>query len=233
MPWARPAPADCHLPVLPPAAASAEAGPPDAAAPPFRNEEPMSQLEGLRQQLPDYARDIKLNLGTLLGPGGLADLTAPQAWGAALAAAIASRQPELLAAIEHDAQAVADQATLEAARTAAAIMAMTNIYYRAIHMAHDAELARLPAGLRMNGLTKHGIAQADFELFGLAASVVKGCEGCTKAHVEGAQKHGASVQAVQAVLRIAAVIHAAATVLDAGRAASPAALSREQATEYA
>jgi alkyl hydroperoxide reductase subunit D len=194
----------------------------------------MSQLEGLRQQLPDYARDIKLNLGTLLGPGGVADLTAPQAWGAALAAAIACRQPELLAAVEHDAQAAADAATLEAARTAAAIMAMTNIYYRAVHMAHDAELSRLPAGLRMNGLTRHGIAPADFELFGLAASVVKGCEGCTKAHVDGARKHGATVPAVQTVLRIAAVIHATATVLDAGRAApAPAVSSREQATEYA
>lgn len=194
----------------------------------------MSHFEGLRQQLPDYARDIKLNLGTLLGAGGLADLTAPQAWGAALAAAIASRQPELIAAVEHDARDATDAATLEAARTAAAIMAMTNIYYRAVHMAHDAELSRLPAGLRMNGLTKHGIAQADFELFGLAASVVKGCEGCTKAHVDGARKHGASVPAVQTVLRIAAVIHATATVLDAVRAApAPASSSREQATEFA
>ncbi|WP_266076957.1 carboxymuconolactone decarboxylase family protein [Brucella intermedia] len=108
-----------------------------------------------------------------------------------------------------------DEATIEAARTAAAIMAMTNVYYRAVHMADEPELSQLPAGLRMNGLTLHGIDQADFELFGLAASVVKGCEGCAKAHVAGARKHGASMQAVQATIRIAAVIQAAATVLDA------------------
>ncbi|ALK08152.1 carboxymuconolactone decarboxylase family protein [Blastochloris viridis] len=194
----------------------------------------MSQLEGLRQQLPDYARDLKLNLGTLLGAGGVADLSAAQAWGSALAAAIACRQPALTAAVEHDAAAVADGATLEAARTAAAIMAMTNVYYRAVHMAHDAELARLPAGLRMNGLTKHGIAPADFELFGLAASVVKGCEGCTKAHIDGARNHGVPVQAIGAVLRIAAVIHAVATVLDA-RGAAPAqpVATGHPATEFA
>lgn len=175
----------------------------------------MSPLEELRQSLPDYARDIKINLGSLLGPDGVPDLSPNQKWGAAIAAALASRNPALLNAVEQDAMFTIDESTAEAARAAAAIMAMTNVYYRAIHMAGDAELSRLPAGLRMNGLTRHGAPQLDIELFGLAASVVKGCEGCTRAHVEGARKHGASFQAVQAAIRIAAVIHAAATVLDA------------------
>jgi alkyl hydroperoxide reductase subunit D len=174
----------------------------------------MSALETLRQSLPDYARDIKLNLGSLLGPDGAPELTPAQKWGSALAAAIASRNVPLAQAIEQDALAATDAKIVEAAKTAATIMAMTNVYYRAIHMTDDQELSRLPAGLRMNGLAKHGIAQADFELFGLAASAVKGCEGCTKAHVAGARKHDVTVQAVQAVLRIAAVVHAAATVLD-------------------
>lgn len=172
-------------------------------------------LESLRQALPDYARDIKLNLGTLLGTDGPAELSKAQKWGSAVAAAIASRNAALTHAVEHDALLLVGEQTVEAARTAAAIMAMTNVYYRAVHMAGDAELPKLPAGLRMNGLTRHGIDQMDFELFGLAASVVKGCEGCTKAHVDGARKHGATAQAIQAVLRIAAVVHATANVLDA------------------
>ncbi|WP_449256001.1 carboxymuconolactone decarboxylase family protein [Bosea sp. (in: a-proteobacteria)] len=171
-------------------------------------------LEGLRQSLPDYARDIKLNLGALLGEAGLPELTAGQKWGAAVAAAIAGRNAVLTRAIEHEAMLHTDERHVEAAQTASAIMAMTNVYYRAVHMAADPELSRLPAGLRMNGLTKHGVAQADFELFGLAASVVKGCEGCTKAHIDGARKHQCSVPAIQGVIRLAAVIHAAATVLD-------------------
>lgn len=173
-----------------------------------------SPLEGIRQALPDYARDIKLNLGTLLGADGVSELTRDQKWGIAVAAAITSRNPALTRAVEHDALLLSNERTVEAAQTAAAIMAMTNVYYRAIHMAADPELARLPAGLRMNGLAKHGIDQADFELFGLAASVVKGCEGCTTAHIDGARKHGVSLLAVQAAIRIAAIIHAAATVLD-------------------
>ncbi|CAL8979447.1 Alkyl hydroperoxide reductase AhpD [Rhodoplanes serenus] len=183
----------------------------------------MSELETLRQALPDYGKDIRLNLGSLLGSGGVPELTAAQTWGCAIAAAVAARQPALLRAVEAEAARAIDPATAEAARTAAALMAMTNVYYRAVHMAGDADLAKLPAGLRMNALTRHGIAQADFELFGLAASAVKGCEGCTRAHVEGARKHGLSVQAVQAALRIAAVIHAAATLLDAVPTATSAA----------
>jgi len=174
-----------------------------------------SPLESLRQSLPDYARDIKLNLGTLLGADGLPDLPKTRKWGSAVAAAVASRNAALTHAVEHDALLSVREEIVDAARTAAAIMAMTNVYYRAAHMAGDLELSQLPAGLRMNGLTRHGVDQADFELFGLAASVVKGCEGCTRAHVAGARKHGASTQAIQDAIRIASVIHATATVLDA------------------
>ena len=173
-----------------------------------------THLESLRQALPDHARDIKLNLGTLLGVEGAPELSAAQKWGSAVAAAVASRNPALTDAVEHDALLFANEPYVEAARVAATIMAMTNVYYRAVHMTADPELLQRPAGLRMNGLTKHGIDQASFELFGVAASVVKGCEGCTKAHLNGARKHGVSIAAIQAVIRIAAVIHATATVLD-------------------
>jgi lipoyl-dependent peroxiredoxin subunit D len=175
----------------------------------------MTTLESLRQALPDYAKDIRLNLGSLLGPEGLPELSPSQKWGAAIAAAVAARRRDLTVVIETEAASHADAATAEAARTAAALMAMTNVYYRAVHMSGDADLSRLPPGLRMNAMVKHGIAQSDFELFGLAASVVKGCEGCTRAHIDGARKHGVTTPAIQAVLRLAAVIHAAATVLDA------------------
>ena len=170
----------------------------------------MMSVEALRQSLPEFARDVRLNLGTLLGSGGLPDLSAAQIWGSALAAAIAARNGRVVDVIESVAAAHADPATIEAARVAAAIMAMANIYYRAVHMAADPDLAGLPAGLRMNGL-----AQGDFELLGLAASVVNGCAGCTEAHVAGARQHGISTPAIQSVIRIAAVIHAAATVFDA------------------
>jgi lipoyl-dependent peroxiredoxin subunit D len=182
----------------------------------------MNPIEAIRQSLPDFARDLRLNLATLLGSGGLPELSADQLWGSALAAAFAARNQRLLAAIEAEAMSKIDVATLDAARLAAAIMAMTNIYYRAVHMVDDPDLSRLPAGLRMNGLAKHGIAPGDFELFELAASAVNGCAGCSKAHVAGARKHGVGTQAIQAVMRLAAVLHATASVLDSMSVTPPA-----------
>ncbi len=181
----------------------------------------MTSVDALRQSLPEFARDVRLNLGMLLGPGGLPDLSAGQIWGSALAAAIAARNAHVVEVIEASAVAL-EPATIEAARIAASVMATTNIYYRAVHMADDPDLSGLPAGLRMSGLAKHGIAQGDFELFGLAASAVNGCAGCIKAHVAGARKHGIGTQAIQSTIRIAAVIHAAATALDAISLRAPA-----------
>ena len=87
----------------------------------------MMSVEALRQSLPEFARDVRLNLGTLLGSGGLPDLSAAQIWGSALAAAIAARNGRVVDVIESVAAAHADPATIEAARVAAAIMAMANI----------------------------------------------------------------------------------------------------------
>lgn len=174
----------------------------------------MTRLEALRQGLPDFAKDIRLNIATLLVSDGTPELTPSQKWGVAIAAATASRSLRLLKAVEADAASYADATVGGAGRLAAALMGMSNIYYRAVHMAADERLSQLPSGLRMNGLIHHGMPQADFELFGLAASVIKGCEGCIKAHVRGAREHGVSTEGIQAVLKISAVIHAAAKVLD-------------------
>lgn len=187
----------------------------------------ITPLETLRRSLPDTARDIKLNMAALVTTPSINALTDSQRWGVALAAAIAARCPSLTLAVREDAALLVDDVVFDAAATAANIMAMTNVYYRAVHMAGDADLAGLPAGLRMNALAKPAVDPADFELFGLAASVVNGCEGCTKAHVSGARRHGATTEAIQTTIRIAAVLYAVATVLDDKQTTSPAA---DQAT---
>lgn len=182
----------------------------------------ITPLETLRRSLPDTARDIKLNMAALVTTPSINALTDSQRWGVALAAAVAARCPSLTQAVREDAALLVDDRVFDAAATAAGIMAMTNIYYRAVHMAGDSDLAGLPAGLRMNALAKPAVDPVDFELFGLAASVVNGCEGCTKAHVSGARRHGATTEAIQTAIRIAAVLHAVATVLDDNQTTSPA-----------
>lgn len=171
-------------------------------------------FETLRRSLPETARDIKLNMASLVTASSVDVLADSQRWGVAPAAAIAARCTLLTQTVRDEAALFVEDTVLDAAAIAASIMAMTNVYYRAVHMSGDADLARLPVGLRMNALAKPGVEQADFELFGLAASVVKGCETCTKAHVDGARKHGATTDAIQTTIKMASVLHAVATVLD-------------------
>ncbi len=173
----------------------------------------MLTIEDLRGQLPDTARDIRLNLGTVLTTDGAPDLSDQQIWLIALASAYGSKQPTLINVLEHEARSRLDDTHINAARTAAAVMAMNNVYYRFVHLAGDEELRKLPARLRMNGLGSHGIAKLDFELMALAVSAINGCGMCIESHVHEVKQNGATLVAVQSTARIAAVISAAAASL--------------------
>jgi lipoyl-dependent peroxiredoxin subunit D len=174
----------------------------------------MNTLDTLRDSIPDYARDLKLNLGSVLDPTGAPGLTERQIWAVALAAAIASRNVPFA----HDIQSLAAEhlapADLKAASAAAAIMGMNNIYYRFLHLVEDPEYKQLPARLRMNVLANPGIDKVDFELLALAVSAINGCGTCIASHERQLRQHGVTREAVQSVVRIAATLHAVAGVLE-------------------
>jgi alkyl hydroperoxide reductase subunit D len=167
----------------------------------------------VKSALPDYAKDLKLNLGAVLS--ATPALTEQQLWGAALASAIASRNPVLRAAIASEAAAKLSPAALSAAKAAAAIMGMNNIYYRFTHLVSEADYRTMPARLRMNVIANPGVDGLDFELWSLAVSAINGCGMCIDAHEREVAKKGAGKETVQAVIRIASVIHAVAVALEA------------------
>ena len=173
----------------------------------------MAGLDNIREALPGYARDLALNLGSVLTSSGAPGLTERQIWSVALAAAAASGH----AAFTRDVQALAaqhlDAAHVSAAHAAAAIMAMNNVYYRFLHLVGDEEYAKLPARLRMNVIGNPGIAKADFELLSLAVSAINGCGSCVASHERQVRQHGLPREAVQSAVRIAATVHAVARVL--------------------
>ena len=173
----------------------------------------MSAVEILRGSLPDAARDIRLNLQTVLQPGSL---TAAQRWGVAIASAVAARNPELRDAVCADAREEVDEMVIDDACAAAALMAMNNVYYRFRHMIGKEHYSALPARLRMNRIAKPLGSKVDFELFCLAVSAINGCENCLRSHEEVVLSGGLSEEHVHDAVRIAATIHAAAVALEAG-----------------
>jgi lipoyl-dependent peroxiredoxin subunit D len=193
----------------------------------FKKEEFMATLDTIRDAIPDYARDLKLNLGSVLATTGAPGLTEKQIWAVALASAIASRNVSFTRDIESLASAHLDAAYLNGARAAASIMGMNNIYYRFLHLVEDPEYAQMPARLRMNIIGNPGIDKQDFELLSLAVSAINGCGTCVASHERTLRKHEMSREAVQSAVRIAATVHAVARVLE--DAASQTAAGEEQA----
>ena len=171
-------------------------------------------LDALRDQLPDYARDLKLNLGSVLTPPGAPGLSESLIASIAFSTAIAARNPQLVRAIEAWAQPYLDDAHVQAARSAAAIMGMNNIYYRFLHLVEDAEYQTMPARLRMNVIGNPGIDKLEFELLSLAVSAVNGCGLCVTAHERKLREGGIGREAIQSSVRIASVMHAVAGVLE-------------------
>jgi alkyl hydroperoxide reductase subunit D len=171
-------------------------------------------LDAIREALPDYARDLKLNLGSVLSPLGAPGLTERQIWSVALACAIASRNLSFTRDLQAVAASHLEPEHVNAAYAASAIMGMNNVYYRFLHMVEDPEYAALPARLRMNVLGNPGIDKTDFELLSLAVSAINGCGACILSHERQLRQAGMSREAIQSAIRIAATVHAVARVLE-------------------
>jgi alkyl hydroperoxide reductase subunit D len=167
-------------------------------------------IEALKNRLPDYAKDIRLNLGSLAGEPSL---TVEQRAGTFVAAALASRNADVTAAVLGEFAPLLSAGALDAVRSAAAIMAMNNVYYRFTHLV-GGDYPTMPAKLRMNVMARPGVDKATFELWSLAVSAVNGCGMCMENHERAVRQHGLTAEQVQAAVRIAAVVHAAAAVLD-------------------
>ena len=179
-------------------------------------------LSELMETVPAYARDLKLNFSTLTHQP---ELTEQQIWGTAVAAAVASRNGELTQAVLAEAAGHLSPQALDAAKGAAAIMGMNNVYYRFMHLTANQNYRNMPARLRMNIIRTHGVEAADFELWCAAVSAINGCSACVDSHEKTVREKGLSEEAVLAAIRLASVVHALATVFDAEKVAAPQAVS--------
>lgn len=179
-------------------------------------------LEALRAEIPDPARDIKLNLQAVLQQS---TLSPAQRWGVAVASAVAARNPRLRDAVVAEARREGVAATvIEDALAAAALMGMNNVYYRFRHLVGKPSYSEKPARLRMNRLVKPAGAKVDFELFSLAVSAINGCGTCLEAHEKVVTEGGLTEDHVHDAVRIAATVAATAVALEIAEipAAAPA-----------
>ncbi|MFB6452264.1 carboxymuconolactone decarboxylase family protein [Bradyrhizobium tunisiense] len=169
-------------------------------------------IDQLKDQIPDFAKDVRLNLASMMADETLS----PQSkYGLLLASAIASRNPIVTAAMETAAGVVMTPAAVEAAKSAASVMAMKNVYYRFVHLASNPEYKTMPARLRMNWLGNPRVDRTDFELWALAVSAINGCGACMDAHEKALRQAGVDSDAIQTAVRFAAIVQSVAVAIEA------------------
>jgi lipoyl-dependent peroxiredoxin subunit D len=168
-------------------------------------------LEILKDSIQDYAKDTRLNLGTVISSAQ--GLSSNQAYSIALACAYTTKNQKLVDNMLAEVTGKISEAEITAAKSASVIMGMNNIYYRATHLAEDEDLQKMPAGLRMQVIGNPGVEKVDFELYSLAVSAINGCGACVASHVKQAEHAGVTKQGIQSSLKIAAVINATAQAL--------------------
>lgn len=169
----------------------------------------MDFLNSIKDQIPDYAKDIRLNLDGVIARSSLSP---EDAIGVALAAAFAAKSKPLVDAFK----AQLPELNANAALTAAALMGMNNAWYPYVEMAGDEELKTLRPELRMNAYASSGgVEKKQFEAFALSASIIGKCHFCVSSHHALLKKEGLTAQQLRDIGRIAAVVNAAAQVLAA------------------
>lgn len=171
-------------------------------------------IDHVKSLMGDYAKDIRLNLETLLTEEGAPGLNKAQIVGTALACAYSTGNNVLIEAIKNSAGVTPE--IEEGAKQAASIMAMNNVYYRFNHFMAGDEIAKLPAKLRMTVIGRPAVPKPDFETMCLAVSAINGCEMCVTSHVNEMRKAGFIPEGIQSAARIAATIQAAHVALKIG-----------------
>lgn len=170
-------------------------------------------LQNILTTIPNYAKDIKLNFSSLLNNNST--LTKQQFWGTLVATAMVCKNKKLIHEILEEAANHLSFDAINAAKSAAAIMGMNNIYYRFIHLVSNTEYTKLSPNLRMSVMAQPGIDKIDFELFSLAVSAINGCGMCIDSHEKNLSAHKVEKIMIQEAIRIASIIHSTAMIMEA------------------
>jgi alkyl hydroperoxide reductase subunit D len=168
----------------------------------------MSALEAIVAEIPEVAQELRSNLRAVLTAGTLAP---SERWGVAIAVALASRSRRLAEALIASRPEEVTTKTVEDAVAAAALMGMTNTFYRFRHLVGKPSYEQKSTHLRMQ---RRAMPSRAFELFSLAVSAVNACEICVRSHEATLLERGTTEDQIHDAVRIASVVYGAAVALD-------------------
>lgn len=159
-------------------------------------------IDTLKEALPEYAKDLKLNLSSITRTTVLDE---EKLWGTLLASAAATRNTQVLADIGAEAAGILSAEAYRAALGAASIMGMNNVFYRGREFLGGA-YDDLRPGLRMNIIGNPGVDRVNFELWAMAVSAINGCVNCVASHEHTVRESGIDRETVFEALKAASIV---------------------------
>lgn len=168
-------------------------------------------LNLLIDKLPAYAKDVKLNVSSIIN--NHSQLTEAQFWGSILAIAMSTKNKELIESIKNEKPEIFSDNVLYGVGAAVSIMSMTNIYYRFTHLIEDKNYSNMPAGIRMQVMRDPLVDKTDFEIWSMAVSIFTGCSSCIKAHEKQLLENNISQESIQFIAKITAIMNSFNTIL--------------------
>jgi alkyl hydroperoxide reductase subunit D len=164
----------------------------------------------LQESIPEFAKDIKLNLDAVINRS---EIDPEYALHIAIASAFATGNSKLLAFLVANST---DELEKNAALGAGAVMAQNNVWYPYSRKSHNEEFRQVNGQLRMNIIGSHGgTTKAKFESYALAASIIGKCDYCVSGHFDLLKNEGYTNEQLRDIGRIAATINALAKILNA------------------
>lgn len=172
-------------------------------------------LDKIKGLLPEYAYDIEYNFTRVMTVQGAPGLTEKEIAVIALASSMSTTSKVLRDAMEELSNQLLSTDEINGAKTAHAIMSMTNVYYRFLHVADNKEYQKMPSNLRRTSENKSGLDKKSFELAALAVSAINDCKACIDFHEISLRRMGVTAEGIQSTVRIGAVINAVGELLKA------------------
>lgn len=161
-------------------------------------------LDCLIQGESRYLKDLRMNLS---GMKRVKELSAKEQ--ALIGLAVANNEGNSIVQRSFTTRAEAEGSSKEEIAEALAcssLMSANNILYRFRHFMGRDSYEKMPAGLRMNIMSKPVLGKEFFELISTAVSAVNGCERCVQSHEASLLQLGTSEKRIWGAIRLSAIV---------------------------
>jgi len=164
----------------------------------------MQTLEDIKNSIPDFAKDTRLNFSSIIINS---DHNNELVFGCAYACSLSLGNATIAKIFENECKSKFSDDFVESIKSTVAIMTMNNTWYKYRDAMPSMEMKVGPQKLRVNIMGTHaGLDKLLFESISLCISAVNGCQFCVKAHSQLLIDEGKSKDYILQIGRIASVM---------------------------